>query len=62
MSGRHLEQDDNARFAELRDPPVNELDPHGRLAAADRAFEQDDVAARNSSGQNIVEPNDTHFH
>ena len=45
---RDLEQDDDAGFSERRDAAIDELDAHRRLAGADPAFQQNDVATRNT--------------
>ena len=56
---RHLEQDDDARLVELRGATIDELDPQRRLARADRALEENEIAARNSACQDGIQPGDT---
>jgi hypothetical protein len=57
--GRDFEQDDEAGFAELGGAPINELDAHRRLAGANTAFEQNDIAPRNPRSEDDIETADS---
>ena len=59
LVGRHLEQDDDAGLVELSGAAIDELDAQRRLARADRAFEQNEIAARNAACQDGIQPADT---
>jgi hypothetical protein len=53
-----LEHDDDPGLAELARASVHELDAHRRLAGADRALQQYDVAPRDAAGQDVIQPGD----
>ena len=59
LIGRHLEQDDDAGLVELTGATIDELDAQRRLARPDRAFEKNEVAARNSVCQDGIQPANT---
>ena len=56
LVGRDLEQHDDAGLVELAGAAIDELGAQRRLAGADRAFQQNDVAARNPAREDGIEP------
>ena len=61
LVGRDFEHHDDAGLAELRDAAIDEFHADRRFSGADRAFDQDDVPARNAAGQDLVKPADAGF-
>lgn len=48
LIGRNLEKDDDAGFVEETGAAIDELGAQRRLPGADPAFQENDIAARNS--------------
>ena len=57
--GGDFEQDDDAGFVELGGAAIDELDAHRRLAGADAAFQENDIAPRNPRCEDDIEPADS---